>query len=406
MDPDTAALRSLVEQASDTILLLDADGMIVYANPAAEDLFGRPHSELIGESFGSVATSEQQSEFYIPHPRQGLVATNVRRTTIALADIPYTAIYLRDVTERVEADERLRQSAVAFDSINEGIMITKPDNTIIAVNRAFTEITGYTHKEILGRTPRFFQSEDHDEDFYEEMQRVLVRQGHWIGDVWNCRKNGETYLQWLSINPVWGENGQLLYYVGVFSDMTSINELRRLAHHDPLTGLYNRAAFQQYLDEELHRTKRYGRSFSLIMFDLDHFKAINDRYGHDVGDQVLQQVAGLVSDELRDTDSLSRWGGEEFILLLPETGADHAEVLARRLQERFAATHFTGVGNVTISMGIADSQPDECQRELLIRVDSALYQAKQGGRNRWVKSACQDAHFGNGSPEPDPRPVS
>ncbi len=391
MDPDTAAFRSLVERASDTILLLDADGIIAYANPAAEELFGRSCSELIGESFGNVVTSEQQSEFDIPHPQRGLIATNVRSTTIVLANIPHTAIYLRDVTERVEADERLRQSAVAFDSINEGIMITEPDNTIIAVNRAFTEITGYTHEEVLGRTPRFLHSKDHDQDFHEEMQRVLARQGHWIGDIWNRRKNGEAYLQWLSINPVRGENGELLYYVGVFSDMTGINELRHLAHHDPLTGLYNRAAFQKHLDEELNRTERYHRPFSLIMLDIDRFKTINDSYGHNVGDQILQQIAGLIREELRDTDSVARWGGEEFMILLPETELDNAAVLAERLRMRIDRADFDAAGHVTISLGIADWHEGEARKNMLIRVDSALYRAKKGGRNRWEKSMFSES---------------
>lgn len=269
-------------------------------------------------------------------------------------------------------------------------MITKPDATIIAVNKAFTAITGSTQDEVLGRTPRLLQSGRQSEEFYDEMQRVLDREGNWADDIWNRRKNGEIYLQWLSISPVWGSSGELIYYVGVFSDMTGINELRHPAHHDPLTGLYNRAAFQNHLDEELHRSERYHRPFSLIMFDIDRFKTINDSYGHDVGDQVLQQIAALVRDELRDTDSVARWGGEDFMILLPETDLDNAAVLAERLRRRIAHTDFDAAGRVTISLGIADSHGSEARKNMLIRVDSALYRAKEGGRNRWEKSILSE----------------
>lgn len=391
MIPNEAAFRSLVEQAGDTVLLLDPDGIVTYANPAAEGLFGRSVSELAGEEFGALATSEEQSDIYIPHPRRGNVAASVCSTTIRLADISYTAVYLRDVSERVQAEERLRQYSVALDAIDQGLMITRPDITIVAANPAFTTITGYTQQEVLGRTPELLGTgRQEDQESYTEMRRILEREGRWTGELRRCRKNGEIYKEWLSVSPVCNDSGELIYYVAIFSDLTAINKLRHLAHHDYLTGLFNRVALQQHLDEEIRRTERYGGVFSMIMFDLDYFKSINDRYGHDTGDRVLQQVTELTLDEVRDTDIPARWGGEEFMILLPATDGDQAQAMAERIRMRIAAALFPEAGNITVSLGIAEVHAGEPRQDMLIRLDRALYQAKESGRNRWVKSLPPD----------------
>lgn len=386
--PDDEAFRSLVERAADVVLLLDADGAITYANPAAEELFGRPRSELVGERFGSVATSEQRSEVYVLHPRRGLVATNIRRVSLDVAGRPRVAVYLRDVTERVLEEERLRQFAVVFDAIGEGVIITGPDTVIVAVNHAFTSITGYPEEEAIGRTPEFLYD---NAEFYKETARVLERQGHWDGELRKHRKDGEMYLEELSINAVHRDTGELIHYVGVFTDVTGVRNLRHRADHDPLTGLYNRYAFQNQLDEEIRRIDRYGGSFSLIMLDLDYFKTVNDRYGHDVGDQVLRRVSALMQEEVRDPDIITRWGGEEFMILLPETDIDNAIVLAERIRTRIAETDFEGPDGVTISLGLAGSHAGESEEMLIRRVDRALYRAKASGRNRAVQSECGEA---------------
>ncbi len=396
--PGDAAFRSLVERAADVILLLDGDGAISYANPAAEELFGRPRSELVGEQFGNVATSEQQSEIYVLHPRRGLVATNIRRATVEVKDHPRMAVYLRDVTERVQEEERLRQFAVIFDAISEGIIITRPDTVIVAVNRAFMDITGYAQEEAVGRTPEFLYR---DAEVYQEIRRILEREDQWQGELRKQRRDGEVYLEELSINAVRRDNGEVIYYVGVCTDVTGVRSLRHRADHDPLTGLYNRYAFQQHLDEEIRRTDRYGGTFSVLMFDLDRFKTVNDRYGHDVGDQVLQQVSVLASEEVRDADILARWGGEEFMILLPETDIDSAGVVAERVRARIAGTSFEGPGGVTISLGLAGSQAGETEEMLIRRVDRALYRAKASGRNLAVQSQFGEAEADSAGLGPD-----
>lgn len=396
--PGDEAFRSLVERAVDVILLLDVDGAISYANPAAEELFGRPRSELVGEQFGNIATSEQQSEIYVLHPRRGLVAANIRRAAVEVGDQPHVAVYLRDVSERVREEEHLRQFAVVFDAISQGVIITRPDTVIVAVNRAFRDMTGYAQEEIVGRTPEFLY---HDAEFYGEIRRVLERQGYWDGELRKCRKDGEVYLEELSINAVRRDDGELIHYVGVCTDVTGVRNLRHRADHDSLTELYNRYAFQQHLEEEIRRTERYGGTFSLIMFDLDRFKAVNDRYGHDVGDQVLQRVSSLAAEEVRDADILARWGGEEFMVLLPETDIDSAGVVAERMRAQIERTDFEGPGGVTISLGLAGSRAGESEEMLIRRVDRALYQAKESGRNRAVHFQCDALEADGAAPGPD-----
>lgn len=376
--PADEIFRSLVERAVDVILLLDADGAISYANPAAEELFGRPRSELMGEQFGSVAISEQLSEVYVLHPRRGLVATNIRRATVEEKDHPRMAVYLRDVTERVREEEHLRQFAVIFDAISQGVIITTPDTVIVAVNRPFTAITGYPQEEVVGRTLEFLYQ---DAEVYQEIRRILEREGQWQGELRKRRRDGAVYLEKASINAVRGDDGELIHYVGVCTDVTGVRYLRHRADHDSLTGLYNRYAFQQYLDEEIRRTERYGGVFSVIMFDLDRFKTVNDRYGHDVGDQVLRRVSALATEEVRDADILARWGGEEFMVLLPVTDIDGAGVVAERVRARIAGTEFDGPGRVTVSLGMASSCAGESEEMLFHRVDRALYRAKASGRN-------------------------
>lgn len=378
MHPDEAAFRSMVELASDAIVLLAPDGTVAYANPAAESLFGQSLASLNGAELGGLVTDEAQSDIYIAHPQRGNVAANARSRTIRLSGNAYTALYLRDVSERVRSEERLQQFAVAMNTMDQGVIIVQPDMTIVAVNAAFTTITGYSEEETQGHTPEFLRSgQSQDDEEATEMRRILKRGERWTGKTWRRRKNGDIFDVWLSISPVHNDSNRLIYYVALFSDTTYTNELWRLAHRDHLTGLLNRGALQPHLDRETRRVARYDAAFSLIMFDLDNFKVVNDNYGHDTGDRVLQQIAGAIVDQLRDTDMVARWGGEEFLILLPATDSDGTFWMAERLRQCVAAATFPEVGSVTISLGIAQSSAGESQQDMLIRLDQALYRAKE-----------------------------
>ncbi|QIT55272.1 diguanylate cyclase [Aquisalimonas sp. 2447] len=286
--------------------------------------------------------------------------------------------------ERHRTQRRLELLSAAFNS-GQGVFITDNRPRIIEVNRAFTEITGYHAEEVVGCNPRVLSSGHHDEVFYQALWERVHRDGQWAGEIWNRRRDGEIYPQWESISAVSDVSGEETHYVSVFHDISEQKrletELERLASRDRLTNAYNRHRFYEYLDQAMIVYKRHGTSFALVMFDLDHFKHVNDRWGHPVGDAVLREVVHRCNATLRDTDFLSRWGGEEFLVLANHADEDAAAVLAERLREVVAATPFPTVGPVTISAGVVVVHPEERIEKLQERVDRALYTAKAAGRN-------------------------
>jgi len=287
--------------------------------------------------------------------------------------------------ERHRAATELRLMAAAFES-GQAILITNVRGTILRVNDAFTAITGYTSEEVVGENPRLLASGCHERAFYDGLWGQLSETGHWEGEIWNRRKNGEIYPEWEAITAVRDEWGKVAYYVAVFHDISEQKrlegELERLATHDRLTGVYNRAKLYELLDNARHEHERYGTPFAVIMFDIDHFKAVNDQHGHSTGDAVLRELGRRTQGLMRETDHFGRWGGEEFMVLLPETDAAGAKRVAENLRAVVVGEEFPAVGQVTISLGVVQLRSDESFTELLMRVDDALYAAKEGGRNR------------------------
>ncbi len=247
---------------------------------------------------------------------------------------------VQDITARVEAEKSLRQAARVFESTAEGVIISDPEGHILAVNRAFTEITGYSEEEALGGTPRLLRSGRHDAEFYWAMWDELTRTGQWRGEIWNRHKLGRIYPELLTISAVLDSSGELTHYVGVFSDISQIKrseaQLEYLAHHDSLTGLPNRSLFQSRLEQCLQRAKRYRREVGLLFLDLDRFKEVNDTLGHHVGDALLQQVAEVLARQVREVDTIARLGGDEFVIILEDIPASRfAATFADRLMEHF-----------------------------------------------------------------------
>ena len=287
--------------------------------------------------------------------------------------------------ERHRAATELRLMAAAFDS-GQAILITDVRGTILRVNDAFTKITGYMAAEVIGNNPRMLGSGHHGRAFYDGMWDQLAKEGHWEGEIWNRRKNGEVYPEWESITAVRDDWGKVAYYVAVFHDISEQKileaELERLATHDRLTGVYNRAKLYDLLHTARQEHERYGTPFALIMFDIDHFKAVNDRYGHGAGDAALRELSYRVGAIMRETDHFGRWGGEEFLVLTTQTGEEGAIELAERIRSGIEAEPFPEVGTVTVSLGVAEMVPEESLEHLEERADLALYRAKEGGRNR------------------------
>lgn len=301
-----------------------------------------------------------------------------------------------DMTERKLADEQLRIAAAAFES-QEGMMVTDAHGIILRVNRAFEELTGYSAAEVIGQTPAVLKSGRQGEDFYQEMWGVIEQQGHWEGEIWNRRKNGELYPEWLIITAVKDANGRVTHYVSTFSDITARKEaemqIRNLAFYDPLTALPNRRLLTDRVTQLLAASARSGRYAALMMIDLDHFKTLNDTMGHDVGDQLLVQVAERLSAAVRECDTVARIGGDEFVVMLQDLSAD--EKIAATQVETVAAKILGALNQPyplkgldaggyrnTPSIGITQF----CGRKegfdvLLKQADIALYQAKDAGRN-------------------------
>lgn len=396
--------RNLFEQAPVGYLLLDQKGRIREANRLATELLS-DDTGVIGRPLAAYVDADSQDTLYFL--RRALAPDMAPRTDeLTLASVgesrhivqvetladpttdpddPRFRCALVDITRRraLEADHRLL--AIAFHT-NQALMITDPAETIERVNTAFTTITGYTAKEAVDANPKILASGQHDTAFYAALWGQLKEQGHWEGEIWNRRKNGEIYPEWQSINAVRDEQGRIAHYLAVFHDITEQKrleaELKRLATHDRLTGIYNRAKLYELLEIAREENERYGTPFSVVMFDVDHFKAVNDRLGHQAGDEALRKLTHRIDGGLRETDAFGRWGGEEFLVLASHADVQDAAELAERLRARVARTPFEEIGTITISLGVAAYEPGETAEGLERRVDNALYAAKEVGRNR------------------------
>ncbi len=303
----------------------------------------------------------------------------------------------RDITDRQQMQEKLLLAATVFESTAEGVLITDTRQQINAVNRAFTEITGYSELEALGQTPRLLASGQHDSAFYAAMWYQLTAEGHWQGEINNRRKNGELYPAWLTISAVRNTEDVITHFVAVFADISSIKHaqasLDYQAHHDPLTGLPNRTLFESRLQAALSHSQEACGQGAVLFLDLDRFKHINDSLGHPVGDLLLKGIAVRLRDQLRDVDTVARLGGDEFIILLPGLlHANDAMTVANKLLTCFGAPFQAGEHEFFISASIGTSlfPTDGSDVATLIKnADAAMYRSKAKGRNR-VESYTRD----------------
>ena len=309
---------------------------------------------------------------------------------IMINDEPCMLTIARDITERDQMQERLHQAATVFESTAEGVMITDTRQRITAVNRAFSEITGYSEAEAIGQSPRLLASGQHDSAFYAGMWHQLSLDGHWQGEIWNRRKNGELYPEWLTISAVRNPAATITHFVGVFADISTLKQaqarLDHQAHHDPLTGLPNRLLFESRLNACLCDANSEQRHGAVLFLDLDRFKHINDSLGHPVGDLLLQAIALRLREQLRDIDTVARLGGDEFIVLLPGLHRNvDAERVATKLLTCFGAP-FQVDGHeffISSSIGISLFPEDGNDVATLVKnADAAMYSSKAKGRNR------------------------
>ena len=277
------------------------------------------------------------------------------------------------------------------ESTADGVIVTDAKGVIVATNPAFTEITGYTQEEALGKTPRMLKSDRQTPDFYQQLWTAISSGGDWQGEIWNRRKNGEVFPEWLTISAVRDSEQQIRNFVAVFSDISTIKrtqaDLERLAHFDPLTDLPNRVLFQDRMQHAIDRAQRHDEKVAVLLLDLDGFKLINDSLGHPVGDQLLQQAARRLAACVRVEDTVARLGGDEFAVILTELrdGSDAVEAVQRMLEAIQLPFELPGgSGMVTTSIGVAVFPSDgRGVTELVRNADAAMYEAKGAGRNTY-----------------------
>ncbi len=399
--------------SANAVVITDKNAVIQWANPAFSKMTGYSPEEAIGMlPKDLVKSGVQPREFYDElwntilngEVWHGELVNKRKDGTVYAEEMTITPVYAensaithfiavkQDISERKKNEEQLREAAAVMQNTHEGVVITDTTPHIIAVNDAYTTITGYSREEAIGKDPSILNSGRQDDSFYEFMWKTLLKDGFWQGELWNRRKNGEIYPQWLSISAVLNDKQQPVRYIGVFSDISKLKEsqsqLEFLAHHDPLTRLFNRSAVESRMEHELELAKRHHLALSVLFIDLDRFKQVNDSFGHLIGDELLCSVAERLRARLRDGDILGRLGGDEFILLaVPLQEKQDAAVIARdillALSEPFnlSTGHELFIGG---SIGIS-LFPDNglTVAELTKNADAAMYLAKENGRNQF-----------------------
>ncbi|RJX33503.1 MAG: diguanylate cyclase [Oxalobacter sp.] len=292
----------------------------------------------------------------------------------------------RDRTERYREEESLRMAVTVFEVVNEAVLVSSRDSKIVSVNPSFTAITGYQADEVIGRDPRDLADPSMQPLLMNDLWRTLVRTGRWQGEVTLRKKNGKPCICWLSVNSVRNDAGHVTSFVSVFSDITERKEneerIYYLAHYDVTTGLPNRALFSDRLRQSVLAAKRYQANLALLFIDLDKFKPVNDRFGHDVGDQLLKEVAQRIRDCIRESDTAARIGGDEFVVLLPGTNTEqNVKAIAHKVLQEIERSFDIENHDISISASIGIAiypEHGEDVRNILKNADHAMYQAKHG----------------------------
>jgi diguanylate cyclase (GGDEF)-like protein/PAS domain S-box-containing protein len=405
--------RTLIDWTPEAIVVHRA-GRLLFVNPAAIKLFGASSAqELIGKpmlelihpdfhqtvlarirNFANSGNASPMIEEKFLKLDGSVIDVEVQGASIIFDGELAVHAAIRDISERKRAEQDQRIAATAFES-QHGMTITNAQRVILRVNKAFSRITGYSAEEAIGRNPAMLASGRHDRAFYAAMTNSLQREGSWQGEIWNRRKSGEVFPEWLNISAVKDDAGLVTHYVAIFSDITSNksaeDQIRNLAFYDPLTRLPNRRLLLDRLEQTLTASVRHRRYGALLFVDLDNFKKINDTLGHYQGDLLLEQVAGRLLNCIRDSDTVARLGGDEFVVMLDDLSENELEAAgqAKAVGGKILASLNTGylLGNaehhntpsigVTLYSGNRQESPDEPIK----RAELAMYQAKSVGRN-------------------------
>jgi len=291
-----------------------------------------------------------------------------------------------DITEIVRQKEKVTLLAKALEYTDKLVLITNLSGHIIYVNDAFIKLSGYSREELVGSKPSILQSQTKDEAFYRKLWNTILSGEMYHDVIVDKNKDGEDFYVEFNIAPIFGKENKIEHFVFTGSDVSNRikieNKLKKLATIDSLTKIYNRYKINEIIEHQIARSKRYGEIFSILMFDIDYFKKVNDTYGHYVGDMVLKKLSELISSNIREVDSFGRWGGEEFMLLLHKANQTEAIYIAEKLRKLVENFSIDNLYKITISVGVATFVKNDTKESLLERADQALYKSKEDGRNR------------------------
>ena len=408
-----AILSATINTALDAVVQMDEAGIITRWNTQAEEIFGWKQEAAIGRMLHETIIPPQYREAHtrgmkhflasgegpVLNKRFEILALHhdghefpieVSITPLKIAGQHEFSAFIRDITERNKAVEELHLAAMVYQNSSEAMSVTDSKGNIVSINPAFTEITGYTLEDVVGRNARILSSGRHDHEFYRAMWEAINSTGQWQGEIWNRRKNGELYMEWLTINAIYHDDGSLHRYFSLFSDITKKKESEELiwqqANFDTLTGLPNRRMFYDRLAQEIKKSHRSNLPMALMLLDLDHFKEVNDTLGHAQGDVLLVEAARRIAGCVRESDTVARLGGDEFIVILSELeDVNSVERIAQSIIERLVAPIQLQQDTAFVSASIGITlYPNDAQNidTLITNADQAMYLAKNSGRNR------------------------
>ncbi|MET7015634.1 sensor domain-containing diguanylate cyclase [Uliginosibacterium flavum] len=417
--------RTLTETMQDVVWTLDVESLrFTYCSPSVERLRGYRAEEIVGADLGQFFNPETAASFprlvrmraegfrngrvaaehyYVDELEQpcksgGVVSTEVVSSFFIDDDSGRVVLrgVSRNISERKRGEQERRIAAVAFES-REGMVVTDAAGFVIRINQSFTALTGYAPEEIVGKTLRILRSGRHDHDFYAAMWETILADGYWQGQIWNRRKDGQIYPVWLTITAVKNEAGHITHYVGASFDISRQvqhqSEISNLAFYDPLTGLANRRLFTDRLGHAFAKSGRSGKFGAVLYIDLDRFKEVNDKLGHAEGDRLLELVADRLATNVREGDTVARFGGDEFVVLLEDVDPEREAALeivlsiAEKLRTALNVPYklhgtMPADWHCSSSIGVAVFRGQQEEMEsLLVRADRAMYAAKEGGRN-------------------------
>ena len=402
--------ETIMNSMGEMVFVTDQTGLIQFANPTTMNTLGYKPSEMIGMSLkklikdGREFSEEQKETFNNTGEIKSIERTFLHQSGEEIPVlITVTAMSSgnghshqivhagRDISRQKRTEKELRLAATVMECDSSAILICDAQANIVLVNPAFCNITGYSKDEVIGQNPKLLSSGRQSSDFYQNMWASLNDKGKWSGEIWNRRKNGEIYPEWLSITAVRNDDGNIINFVSIFTDISEQKvieqKLSHMAHHDQLTGLPNRTLFTDRLQHALAHSIRDKHKVGLMFIDLDGFKPINDGYGHDVGDALLCTIANELSGLIRDADTVARIGGDEFVIILETiTELDDVIKVADKILARFLKP-FLGIKTeckVGCSIGISIA-PDDSRDldELVKKADTAMYLAKNSGRQQY-----------------------